>query len=195
MVVYGVALLAFCMLTGIFLGDLLGQLIGVDANVGGIGIAMLLLIFIANVRTNRFEIKTLTKSGVNFWSAMYIPIVVAMAAKQNVLAAISGGWMAIIAGVMTVIISFLMIFWSNLRFISALSDNPIIASIRFEAIIDIRTASIKYCCIKKNIKTVFMIWANNSKNPSNKKWSNTCKYLWVKCLNWYEKTRKNRYGK
>ena len=109
MVVYGVALLAFCMLTGIFLGDLLGQLIGVDANVGGIGIAMLLLIFIANVRTNRFEIKTLTKSGVNFWSAMYIPIVVAMAAKQNVLAAISGGWMAIIAGVMTVIISFLMI--------------------------------------------------------------------------------------
>ena len=109
MVVSGVALLAFCMLTGIFLGDLLGQLIGVDANVGGIGIAMLLLIFIANVRTNRFEINTLTKSGVNFWSAMYIPIVVAMAAKQNVLAAISGGWMAIIAGVMTVIISFLMI--------------------------------------------------------------------------------------
>ena len=109
MVVYGVALLAFCMLTGIFLGDLLGQLIGVEANVGGIGIAMLLLIFIANVRTNRFEINTLTKSGVNFWSAMYIPIVVAMAAKQNVLAAISGGWMAIIAGVMTVIISFLMI--------------------------------------------------------------------------------------
>ena len=109
MVVYGVALLAFCMLIGIFLGDLLGQLIGVDANVGGIGIAMLLLIFIANVRTNRFEINTLTKSGVNFWSAMYIPIVVAMAAKQNVLAAISGGWMAIIAGVMTVIISFLMI--------------------------------------------------------------------------------------
>ena len=109
MVVYGVALLAFCMLTGIFLGDLLGQLIVVDANVGGIGIAMLLLIFIANVRTNRFEINTLTKSGVNFWSAMYIPIVVAMAAKQNVLAAISGGWMAIIAGVMTVIISFLMI--------------------------------------------------------------------------------------
>ena len=30
---------------------------------------------------------------------MYIPIVVAMAAKQNVIAAISSGWMAIIAGV------------------------------------------------------------------------------------------------
>ena len=56
MVVYGVALLAFCMLTGIFLGDLLGQLIGVDANVGGIGIAMLLLIFMANIKNSFFEI-------------------------------------------------------------------------------------------------------------------------------------------
>ena len=109
MVVYGVALLAFCMLTGIFLGDLLGQLIGVDANVGGIGIAMLLLIFMANIKNSFFEINSLTKSGVNFWSAMYIPIVVAMAAKQNVLAAISGGWMALVAGALTVIISFMMI--------------------------------------------------------------------------------------
>lgn len=41
MVVYGVALLSFCMLVGVFLGDLLGQLIGVQANVGGIGIALL----------------------------------------------------------------------------------------------------------------------------------------------------------
>ena len=109
MVVYGVALLAFCMLVGVFLGDLLGKLIGVDANVGGIGIAMLLLIFMANIKNSFFEINLLTKSGVNFWSAMYIPIVVAMAAKQNVLAAISGGWMALIAGVLTVIISFMMI--------------------------------------------------------------------------------------
>ena len=44
MVIYGVALLSFCMLVGIFAGDLLGDLIGVQANVGGVGIAMLLLI-------------------------------------------------------------------------------------------------------------------------------------------------------
>ena len=109
MVVYGVALLAFWMLVGVFLGDLLGKLIGVDANVGGIGIAMLLLILIANKRTQFFEINTITKSGINFWSAMYIPIVVAMAAKQNVFAALSGGWMAVTAGTLTVVISFLMI--------------------------------------------------------------------------------------
>ena len=109
MVVYGVALLAFCMLMGVFLGDLLGHLIGVNANVGGIGIAMLLLIYIANRKNKIFQIDVMTQSGVNFWSAMYIPIVVAMAAKQNVLAAISGGWMAITAGVVTVILSFLAV--------------------------------------------------------------------------------------
>jgi malonate transporter MadL subunit len=37
---------------------------------------------------------------------MYIPIVVAMAAKQNVVAAISSGWLAIVAGVAAVAVSF-----------------------------------------------------------------------------------------
>lgn len=40
---------------------------------------------------------------------MYIPIVVAMAAKQNVIAALSSGWMAIIAGVAAVAASFVLI--------------------------------------------------------------------------------------
>ena len=44
MVIYGVALLSICTLIGMFAGDLLGQLIGVKANVGGVGFAMLLLI-------------------------------------------------------------------------------------------------------------------------------------------------------
>ena len=48
MVIYGVGLLAACMLAGVILGDLLGQLIGVQANVGGVGIAMLLLIWAVN---------------------------------------------------------------------------------------------------------------------------------------------------
>ena len=56
MVVYGVALLSFCMLAGVFLGRLLGYLLGIDANVGGIGIAMLLLIFIANKKSTAIKI-------------------------------------------------------------------------------------------------------------------------------------------
>jgi len=109
MVVYGVALLSFCMLAGVFLGQLLGYLLGIDANVGGIGIAMLLLIFIANKKSTAIKIDASTKSGINFWNAMYIPIVVAMAAKQNVLAAISGGWMALTAGVLVVFLSFIAV--------------------------------------------------------------------------------------
>ena len=44
MIVYGTTLLALCYLIGLFLGEALGRLIGVGTNVGGVGIAMLLLI-------------------------------------------------------------------------------------------------------------------------------------------------------
>lgn len=109
MVIYGVALLSFCMLVGVFVGDVLGDLIGVQANVGGVGIAMLLLIILSNISHQQFHLAAPTEKGINFWSAMYIPIVVAMAAKQNVIAAVSSGWMAIIAGVAAVAVSFAMI--------------------------------------------------------------------------------------
>ncbi|MBT7950116.1 MAG: malonate transporter subunit MadL [Gammaproteobacteria bacterium] len=109
MVVYGVALLSFCMLLGMYLGDLIGVVIGVKANVGGVGIAMLMLILLSNLSSHKFHLKPLTASGIGFWSAMYIPIVVAMAAKQNVIGAISSGWLAVIAGVSAVVISFALI--------------------------------------------------------------------------------------
>ena len=109
MVIYGVALLSFCMLVGVFVGDILGDLIGVQANVGGVGIAMLLLIVLSNLSSENFKLRTITATGIGFWSAMYIPIVVAMAAKQNVIAALSSGWLAIVAGVAAVAVSFAMI--------------------------------------------------------------------------------------
>ncbi len=107
--IYGVALLSFCMLAGVFVGDVLGELIGVQANVGGVGFAMLLLIVLSNLSSQRFKLKPMTENGIGFWSAMYIPIVVAMAARQNVIAALSSGWMAIIAGVAAVAAGFAMI--------------------------------------------------------------------------------------
>ncbi len=109
MVIYGVALLSLCTLVGVFAGEMLGALIGVKANVGGVGIAMLLLIVLSNLSGKQFKLRPITASGIGFWSAMYIPIVVAMAAKQNVIAAIAGGWMAIIAGIAAVAVSFAMI--------------------------------------------------------------------------------------
>lgn len=109
MIVYGVGILSACLLIGLFLGNLLGALIGVQANVGGVGIAMLMLILIVNLTGKHFEIGKITSKGISFWSAMYIPIVVAMAAKQNVIAAVTGGGLAITAGVLAVIFSFLLI--------------------------------------------------------------------------------------
>ena len=109
MIIYGVAVLSACTLTGLFLGDLLGSAIGVKANVGGVGIAMLLLLVVMHYTKEHFTDKAVSSSGIAFWSAMYIPIIVAMAAKQNVLAAVAGGSLALVAGVLAVAASFLMI--------------------------------------------------------------------------------------
>ncbi len=109
MIIYGVAFLALCTLVGLFVGELLGKLLGVPANVGGVGIAMLLLIFIGSYLQKRGLMDARSEQGVEFWSAIYIPIVVAMAAQQNVLGALSGGPMAILAGVAAVVLSFAMV--------------------------------------------------------------------------------------
>ncbi|WP_373078185.1 malonate transporter subunit MadL [Zhongshania sp.] len=109
MIVYGVALLAFCTLLGGYLGDMLGIAIGVQANVGGVGIAMMFLIIMSNISSKKFHLSPMSESGIKFWSAMYIPIIVAMAAKQNMVVALSSGWMAVVAGVLAVVVGFLMV--------------------------------------------------------------------------------------
>lgn len=109
MVIYGVALLAFCYLTGIFLGDVLGALLGVKANVGGVGFAMLLLIILSNKGIDSGWLDKKSQEGIAFWSAMYIPIVVAMSSIQNVVAALSGGVVAILGGILGVALGFAFI--------------------------------------------------------------------------------------
>lgn len=109
MVIYGVSLLAGSMLAGLFLGDLLGVALGVQANVGGVGLAMVILILVSDGLRRRGRLTPLTEQGVLFWSAIYIPVVVAMAAKQNVIAAVKGGPAAILAGVGAVFLSFLLV--------------------------------------------------------------------------------------
>jgi malonate transporter MadL subunit len=94
MTISGVALLAICTLIGVFLGDLLGIALGVKANVGGVGIAMIRLMSHG------------LKLGVEFWGALYIPIVVAMAAQQNVVAAAEGGPVVVIAAVGALLLCF-----------------------------------------------------------------------------------------
>jgi malonate transporter MadL subunit len=102
-IIYGTALLAVCHLLGIFLGDLLGTLLGVKTNVGGVGIAMILLICARLYMHKRGLMPKATEMGVSFWGAMYIPVVVAMAAQQNVVAALRGGPVALLAAFATVL--------------------------------------------------------------------------------------------
>jgi len=104
MIIYGTALLAVCHLLGIFLGDLLGTLLGVKTNVGGVGIAMILLICARLWLHKRGLMPQTTEMGVGFWGAMYIPVVVAMAATQNVLAALRGGPVALLAAAGSVLV-------------------------------------------------------------------------------------------
>ncbi|MBO8196027.1 malonate transporter subunit MadL [Streptomyces oryzae] len=98
MVIYGVAALALCMLVGTLVGELLGEALGVDANVGGVGFAMIMLVLVTSRLRRKGKFPEPSEQGVLFWSAMYIPIVIAMAATQNVVKAVTGGPMAILAG-------------------------------------------------------------------------------------------------
>jgi malonate transporter MadL subunit len=102
MIIYGTALLAACHLVGIVVGDLLGIALGVKANVGGVGIAMLLLIIARLYLHKSGRLGPVSESGVHYWGALYIPVVVAMAMQQNVVSALSGGPMALLAAVLTV---------------------------------------------------------------------------------------------
>ncbi len=109
MVVYGVALLSACLIVGMLIGEALGVWLQVEANVGGVGIAMLFLVFASNSSRFKSLIEGASGRGIEFWSAMYIPIVVAMAARQNVVAAFEGGMTAIVAGVAAVVVSFALV--------------------------------------------------------------------------------------
>ena len=109
MIIYGVAILSLSMLAGVFLGDLLGVVLDVEANVGGVGIAMLVLLFLSNRSGAKIQPSPMTANGITFWSAMYIPIVVAMAAKQDVYAALKGGPVALLAGTLAVVGGFALV--------------------------------------------------------------------------------------
>jgi malonate transporter MadL subunit len=97
MFIYGTALLALSHLLGIWLGDLLGRALGVEANVGGVGIAMLLLISARWILRRHGRLNEVSQHGVHYWGGLYIPVVVAMAMQQNVVAALRGGPVALLA--------------------------------------------------------------------------------------------------
>ena len=107
--IYGVSLLAFCFLFGKITGTFIGSLIGLSGDIGGVGFSMFLLVFINSYLKKKDINISKSKNGILFWSTMYIPIVVAMSASQNVKAALLGGWLAITVGVLVTFIAFMLV--------------------------------------------------------------------------------------
>ncbi len=105
MTIYGVGLLAGCFIMGQLFGELLGRVLHIDANVGGVGFAMLLFILLKEwlSRKHYHLSASINSQGVTFWDTMYIPIIVAMSATQNVKAGLSSGHVAILVGIIPVL--------------------------------------------------------------------------------------------
>lgn len=77
---------------------------GVKSNVGGVGIAMILLICARLWMQRHGGMTKDCEMGVGFWGALYIPVVVAMAAQQNVVTALHGGPVAVLAAIGSVLV-------------------------------------------------------------------------------------------
>lgn len=99
MEIYGLGLVAICMFVGSTLGTLAGDLLGISGDVGSVGFAMLLLIIINNtMRDKGNNISAETERGISLLSSLYIPITVAMSARQDVVSAFKGGLIPLLAG-------------------------------------------------------------------------------------------------
>ncbi len=110
MEIYGVGIIAFCMFAGSILGRILGALTGVGGDVGGVGFAMLILMAFCNyMQKNNKKLSDASERGIRFLSAIYIPVVVAMSANQNVIAALNGGFVALAAGTIATVGALLFI--------------------------------------------------------------------------------------
>jgi malonate transporter MadL subunit len=109
MVIYGVMVLGLCMFIGTSIGLGLGMALGIPGDIGGVGFSMLLLVFSTPWLKSKGWLPKPSEDGIMFWNAMYIPVVIAMAATQNVASAMSGGAIAFIAGLLSVAVCFVLI--------------------------------------------------------------------------------------
>jgi len=123
MTIYGVGLLAICFLTGQVAGEALGNLLGIDANVGGVGFAMILLMVCNRWLERRGLMEEPTRRGIAFWDNLYIPVIVAMSATQNVRVAIGSGHLALLAGSLPVLALLFLVPVISKKYINRSGDH------------------------------------------------------------------------
>ena len=107
----GLAFLSVSFILGMWTGEILGSRLGINANVGGVGFAMIFLILSKEYFTRKGWWKNELEFGIEFWNKLYIPVVIAMAASLNVKSALSSGTLAIFAGIVPVILDFAVFYF------------------------------------------------------------------------------------
>lgn len=108
MIIYGIALVSLCVIIGEFIGISIGYITGLNVDVGGIGIAMILLMLISNYFSSKgYKFHELTETGIKIWSLLYIPIFFAMISKLNVYLAFSSGIIPVLISVFVVLLMFI----------------------------------------------------------------------------------------
>lgn len=63
MIIYGLMLMGLCMFAGLIVGDLLGLVLGISANIGGIGFAMLFLVIVSQKLVDKGLLSSLRNRG------------------------------------------------------------------------------------------------------------------------------------
>lgn len=107
--IYGVGIISICVILGQGVGELLGMVAGLNTNVGGVGFAMAFLILVTGAMKKKGKLKSDMEDGINFCNKMYIPVVIAMTASQNVVQAISQGFVAVLAGIVACLVGLLLV--------------------------------------------------------------------------------------
>ena len=113
--IYSLVTLALCMLLGKYIGTCFGTLVGIGSDVGGVGFAILLLLFVGNSKRFSFTRQKDFIQGMQLWKKMYMPVVVAMAASQNVYRMLTSGMVAIVGGIASVAFPFLVLYLLHKR--------------------------------------------------------------------------------
>lgn len=110
MEIYGLGIVAGCMFVGSFIRRLLGSIMGVNGDVGGVGFAMLIFILVTQYLDSKGKpLSEGTQRGIYLLSALYIPVVVAMSANQNVVVALESGFVPFVAGIVATFVGLLLV--------------------------------------------------------------------------------------
>jgi len=108
--IYGFGLVAVFMYIGMFVGRILGHIMGVDGDIGGVGFAVIVMVAFISWKEKRGKpLSEKTGKGIAFLGTLYIPVVVALSANQNVVVALESGLVPILAGILATVAAMLLV--------------------------------------------------------------------------------------